>query len=224
VCLASGVTRIQHDNSRITAIEINGKEVISIDEMISTLPISCFVNLLAPTPPGHILSAEKKLRFRHVLLVAVFLDKNSVTDAASVYFPDSRYPFSRIYEPKNRDARMAPPGKTSLVAEIPCWQTDGLWTETDEDLTSDLCAHLMKLGWIKQQDITGSCVKRIECAYPVLELGFEQPVRDMFRYLDRFTNLNINGRNGRFEYTWIHNMMRQARDTVETYLRPVPAG
>ena len=34
------------------------------------------------------------------------------------------------------------------------------------------------------------------------------------RYLDRFTNLRLTGRSGRFVYGWIHNMMRFGLETV----------
>ena len=35
-------------------------------------------------------------------------------------------------EPRNRSALMAPPNHTSLVAELPCNESDELWHDTDD--------------------------------------------------------------------------------------------
>ena len=124
------VTRLFHDRGRITALEIDGKSLVETDFVINTLALSQFVQLMMPLPDKKVLALANDLRFRNVIVVALFLEKDSITKAGSIYFPDPRFLFTRVYEPKNRSAFMSPPGKTSLCAEIPCFpgkRRRGIW-------------------------------------------------------------------------------------------------
>ena len=48
----------------------------------------------------------------------------------------------------------------------------------------------------------------------VLFLGFERSLDPILRYLGGFANLELAGRNVRFEYGWIHGMLRGGKDLV----------
>jgi hypothetical protein len=50
----------------------------------------------------------------------------------------------------------------------------------------------------------------------VLSLDFEHSLGPILRYLDGFSNLALAGRNGRFEYGWIHEMMREGRSAASS--------
>ena len=157
----------------------------------------------------------KQLRFRNVILVALFLAKDRITNNGSVYFPDASIPFTRVYEPKNRSEEMAPPGYTSLVAEIPCQTEDAIW-KAGEDALSDLVSdHFVRLGWIAPGDIVGRSTYRIHHAYPILELDYEARLAPVLEYLSGFRNLQLAGRNGCFAYSHLHDMMRAGRRIVK---------
>jgi protoporphyrinogen oxidase len=164
------------------------------------------------------MAIKKGLRFRNIVLVAIYLEQNSVTRAATIYFPDDDFHFSRVYEPKNRYAQMAPPGKTSLVAEIPCQPEDEAWSKlSDQELIAGVTSKLIAIGWIKPGTVIGSGVFRVENAYPILETGFEQKVQRINEYLANFSNLSLSGRNGRFIYSWIHDMMRFGKTIIAKF-------
>ncbi len=212
------ISRVIHDRRRIVAIEVNGKEVIRTKEVVSTLPLNTFLQLMDPLPSEEIIHCARSLRFRNVILVALFLNRESITSAATVYFPSLEFPFTRIYEPKNRSICMSPPGKTSLVAEIPCQPEDTLWGADDNHLTGLIRSHLVRIGWIKESEIIGSAVKRMRYAYPVLEMGTGEKVRQIYDFLKTFSNLKVSGRNGKFVYAWIHNMMSFGKEIISDYL------
>lgn len=149
------------------------------------------------------------------MLVAIFLDKESVSDDATIYFPSGEFPFTRIYEPRNRSQALSPVGKTSLIAEIPCHHKDKLWHHDDREITSMITGILARTGCFRKEEILGTEIRRLLNAYPVLETGFEKNVTEVLDYLDRFRNLRLSGRNGRFVYAWIHDMMRFSREAVE---------
>jgi protoporphyrinogen oxidase len=209
------VTRLHHDHRRIRAIDANGAGRTAVDDVASTLPIGQLLAMLDPAPPKRILRHADTLTHRDLIIVALFLDKASVTSAATVYFPDPGVPFTRITEPRNRSAAMSPPGRTSLVAEIPCVAGGRIWNAEDPEITDLVTTPLRRIGWIRDGEFLGSKVVRMRYAYPVLALEAEESVNVVRDYLGRFENLTLAGRSGRFEYGWLHEMLRHGKDIVE---------
>jgi len=211
----SAVTRVFHDGARIAAIEINGKDRIPAQHVISTLPVSLFLKLMDPAPSPEILAAAGALRFRNLRLVVLCIGRDRVSPNASVYFPDPEHPFTRVYEPKNRSRAMAPAGKTSLVAEVPCQPEDALWRMEEAELARLVAGKFVETGWIKPEEIIDAAAYRIPNAYPIIELGGEGKTSLIMGYLGGFGNLSVSGRSGRFMYTHLHDMMRFGKDIVE---------
>ena len=213
ILLESRVTRIFHETGRIQAIELNGgRQLETPGWVVSTLPVDLVLDLLEPKVE---VDLGPGLGYRHVLLAALHLDKPRITQGATVYFPDATIPFTRIYEPQLRCASMSPPGKTSLVAEIPCSDESPLWTADDEKTTTLVTDILTGLGWIGPGDLLGAEVRRLAHAYPVLEVGYDQWLTRAETALAGFSNLRMSGRNGRFMYSWIHDQMNWGRQLVE---------
>jgi protoporphyrinogen oxidase len=150
--------------------------------------------------------------------VAIFLNRERISRNGSIYFPDPAFPFTRVYEPRNRRAEMAPLGQTSLVAEIPCQNGDAPWQADEATLVELVAGHFVRLGWFEPRDIVGSTTYRLPHAYPILELGYEDGVLPALTYLRRFRNLRLAGRNGCFEYTHLHDLMRQGLDAARDYV------
>ena len=209
------ISRVFHHDRLIRAVEINRSETFACSAALSSIPLDRFLRLLDPPPPLEVLQAAATLRFRHLALVALFLDREAVTNAATIYFPDQGLPFTRVYEPKNRSALMAPPGKTSLVAEIPYSAGDPYERMADEPLIELVRGHLSGAGLIAERDVVGAAVRRLADAYPVLEMGVENRRRDIFSYLDGFSNLKVIGRNGMFRYLHIHDLLPAAALAVK---------
>jgi protoporphyrinogen oxidase len=219
----SKVTRIVHGKGRIQSIVVNDAENIDVGDILSTLPLTYFLSIMDPEPDESIQSLGQGLRYRNLILVVLLLKRDSVSPNATVYFPESSFVFTRAYEPKNRSRLMSPPGHTSLALEIPCDPGDGTWAMRDEQLREQVLSQLLEIGWIKPEEVIGFIVKRIEHAYPVLEVDTEGKVESILEYLEGFGNLHIAGRNGRFAYTSIHELLRWSRDMVQGYVARCPA-
>ena len=166
---------------------------------------------------GKKIQQKEPARVLLLIVVALFLAKESITDAATVYFPDLAFPFTRACEPRNRSPYMSPPGKTSLLVEIPCQPEDEFWRLPEENLIQLVRSPLIEIGWIKPEEIMGTATARVDYAYPILEMGFEDKVEEINNFLDDFSNLRRSGRNGKFVYAWIHDMMRFGKEIVEQY-------
>jgi len=213
------INRVVHDGRNIRSIGIEGsQQQHHVRQVVSTLPLSLLVRIMDPPPPEEIVQLANSLRYRHLRLVVLFLDKPSVNGNATVYFPEKSFPFTRIYEPRNRSHFMSPPGKTSLVVEIPCHREDKIWGMANDELAGLITNRLVDIGWIQPSEVMGNWCGRLNYAYPILELGFENKVAQIFDWLNRFDNLSLSGRNGKFAYTHLHDMMRFGKEIVEEQL------
>lgn len=218
IVLNSSVSKICHNTKKITEIQINGKEIIEIDKVISTLPLKFLLQILEPRPPKHILKLAKTLRYRNLLLVTLFFKKESITPNASVYFPEPDFIFTRVYEPKNRSIYMSPPGKTSLVVEIPCQQEDDIWNLKIEEVIDLIKFKLIQIGWIKEEEVIDVWAGKLSHAYPILEIGYEDKIQEILDWIKNFNNLKISGRNGKFAYTHLHDMLIFGKEIIEEYI------
>ncbi len=209
------ITKLAHDGVKITSVELNGSERVAPERVINTLAPTQLLKLLEPAPPSHILDLAKSLRFRDLILVALFLNRPRVSRNASIYFPSREIPFTRLYEPKNRSIELAPPKQTCVVVEIPCFTHDELWARSDNDLTTLVASHLAKTNLIQSGELIEGKVHRLKMAYPVLELGKDKVVAELREYLMRYTNLYTIGRAGKFEYTHVHDLLRQGKELAK---------
>lgn len=214
------VREVRWDGGRVTGIRVNDSELLRAEHVISTLPLPVLARLMSPPLGGLELS---RLRLRHLRLVALLLDRPSVTRSATVYFPDPGVPFTRVYEPRNRSPRMSPEGRTSVVAEVPCSDADRLWTCGDEEAIEVVTAGLLPLGWFDARDIRAATTTRVHAAYPIIDLDAEAEAQRARRRLEDVRNLTLAGRAGRFEYAWIHNLLRQGRELAERIAASGPA-
>jgi protoporphyrinogen oxidase len=199
----TAVIGINHADNRIQSITVkdaDGVQGYAGYEFISSIPLTLIVKLLNPQPPAEILQAAASLRFRDLIVVTVMINRERVTDQTWIYVPDPAVPFGRIHEPKNWSTRMAPDGKTHLVVEYFCFKEDAIWTATDTTLTQRTVGELSKLGIIEPEEVLDSVVLRIPNAYPLFEVDYIEKQKCIVEYLDRFSNLELVGRGGQFEY------------------------
>lgn len=95
---------------------------------------------------------------------------------------------------------MAPPGRTLLVTERFCFRGDATWNASDAELIETTVQHLEKLGFIRRHEARDGMVVRIPAAYPLFEVGYQERSQILCDYLERFENLQVAGRGGRFRY------------------------
>jgi protoporphyrinogen oxidase len=212
----AGVVRINHSDFRVNSLSIRREgrlQQVPAHEFISSIPITRLVFMLDPVPPDHILKAAAALKFRDLVVVAIMVDRERVTDQTWIYIPEQKIPFGRIHEPTNWSPAMAPPGKTTLVMEFFSFKGDAVWNMTDERLTDLTVDNLVRLGFIARQEVLDSTVVRVPKAYPLFEVGYRKHADALLDYLGRFSNLHIAGRSGMFRY---YNMDVAIQSGIET--------
>jgi protoporphyrinogen oxidase len=218
----SDVDNIFHADGKITGIQCTDTETthsIQGSHYISSIPVTKLVEKMTPKPPEHVLEAASKINFRSLVIVALFLNKKSMTDLTWMYFPGKDIPFGRIHEPKNWSKELAPPGQSHIIAEYFCNTDDATWQSSDDTLTDSTAYHLQKLGFFKQKDVIDSCVLKIPYAYPVFDLHYREHLKVITEYLDGFSNLSLIGRSGMFSYLNMDQAMESGIMTAEKIMQ-----
>lgn len=230
--LSQGKLRYKH---RVVSIETRGDEIVSVGVMadgqvrqikpetvINTLPITRFARMMDPQPPPEVLDAAARLQFRDVVLVALFIDQESVSDAAVTYFQNPQYDFTRAHEPRNRSRALSPPGQTSLVVEFPCFRGDTVWSRDEDRLVNGLVKRLDEMGLVKESRIFASEVSRLPDAYPVYSKDYKAASEVVLSHLRQFQNLWTLGRGGSFFYGHVHDFVTDGFSTaaaVDRYIK-----
>jgi protoporphyrinogen oxidase len=172
------------------------------------------VGLLGDTMPEPARAAASRLRFRHVRLLFLRLARARVSERASIYIPDPAFCVSRICEPKNRSASMAPENETSLIVEAPCFRGDAVERLSDEEFSRRVVGELSTLGLLDPKEVLESRPHFIPNAYPVCANGYARDVGVIREALASIHNLETLGRAGRFVYSHLHDQLRFGKDCV----------
>lgn len=199
------IARIHFKNSK--AVEVKGR-------VISTLPATLLVKLLGDAVAEPARQAAARLRFRRIRLVFLRLDQVRVSENASIYIPDAGLCVTRVSEPKNRSAEMAPERETALVAEVPCFPGDALDALPDAELAARVVDELSGIGLLRRERVLDWEHVLLPFAYPVYSIGYENELRSITAGLSSIKNLDAIGRAGAFRYSHLHDQLRFGKDYV----------
>lgn len=225
VHIGTKVVQVNHESFRVGSVTVSDQDrryTVPAEEYISSIPLTTIVNMLSPAPPAPILEAAGSLRFRDLVIVAIMVDRERVTDQTWIYIPEQKIPFGRIHEPTNWSPAMAPEGKSLLVTEYFSFKGDAVWNMSDDALTDLTVDHLVLLGFVDRREVLDSMIVRVPNAYPLFEVGYDDHAGVLFDYLQRFSNLHIAGRSGMFRYYNMDVAIRSGMETAEKLLRRIP--
>ena len=211
--LGSKVSEIHHKDNSIDGILVDGK-FIQTETLVSTLPLNIFINILRPQPPKEIVDQINKIEFRFLRLCVIFLNMESFSENASIYFPENEFPFTRIYEPKNRSKAMAPNDKTCIVIEIPCESNDSIYNCSEDEFFKTIISCLIKNDFIDKKDIIDSTSLKVPYAYPILNHNLKSTLKMINNYVNTYKNLFNIGRSAQFQYMHTHDLFSEAKQKI----------
>lgn len=229
VHLGAEVVKVKHDGKRIRRVISQNKEghrkSVSPDWVASSIDLDALIQRLDPAPPGEVLAAATRLRYRGLVILFIRINAPRVTDDSWIYFPDESIPFGRWHEPKNWSPQMVPDDDhSSLVVEFFADHDEWFWNASAGDLLSLTVKHGRRLGLIDGAEIGATDKIVVPGAYPVWNVGYREPLDIILDYLDRFNNLSLVGRNGRFYYCTIDESLISGFTAAANFLEGVRTG
>jgi UDP-galactopyranose mutase len=138
--------------------------------------------------------------------------REHISDKNFVYVYDPSLIFQRLTFMSNLSPHMAPPGWSSLVAEV---SYRGFPTEDKHALKRQVQADLIAMGVVQPDDpIITTQVFDLPYAYPCMPIGWQEAVCAIRDYLER-QDIYLFGRFGEWNYLNIHDIIPQGRDLAE---------
>jgi protoporphyrinogen oxidase len=220
--MKSSVEKIAWQKGKVTelVIDVDGKrESVAGTDFISSMPVQELVRKLTPKPPANILQAADRLGYRDFLTVSLIINKADLFQDNWIYIHDSSVKVGRIQNFKNWSPEMVPdPAKTCLGLEYFCFEGDGLWTMSDDDLVKLATKELGALGLVDPNDVEDGAVVRMPKAYPVYDSVYAGAVNTIRDFLAGLNNLYLVGRNGMHKYNNQDHSMLTAMLSVKNIL------
>ena len=211
------VKKITHKRGKITGLVCGNSKITDPEMVISSLPLDKTIHLMDPTPPNEILLAVNEIGYRNIRICVLFLDTPFFSENASIYFPDRKLNFTRIYEPKNRSAHMAPMDKTCIVIECPYDSGDQLSSMRNDEFYEMIINDLVNENLIKKDQIIDYDIFDMNNAYPILDLSMKEKKKKILSYLHTFENMYLIGRNAEFQYLHTHDIIAKGRKLIESF-------
>ncbi len=198
--------QIAMPNGNLTAIRAR--------HVISSMPMRELATRLHPMPDT--LPQAAALRYRDFLTVALFIRSPDLFPDNWIYIHDQKVKVGRVQNFRSWSPEMVPdPDMACVGLEYFCFEGDGLWASSDEDLVALATAEMQILGLCSAEQVTGGAVVRQHKAYPVYDDGYGANVAAVARELEeRYPTLHLVGRNGMHRYNNQDHAMMTAMLTV----------
>ncbi len=212
------VTKIFWKPGRVTGVEAGGVRYEG-DTFISTMPIRELIAALDPPPPPRVVKAQEAFSYRDFLTVALITRGVPQSDDNWVYIHDPSVQVGRVQIFNNWSPEMVPePNRTCFGMEYFCFEGDGLWSMSDEDLIKLGAQELETIGMGKAADVVDGTVVRQPKAYPVYDDAFRPGLEILREFLTEIPNLQLVGRNGMHKYNNQDHSMLTAMLAVRNIL------
>lgn len=195
IYLNSKIEEVIVKDNKISAIKVNSR-FVAADSVISTIPITELTRMARGSGQ---LDVFKDLKYRCLIILALKIDREKITEGLWNWFPEERYPFYRISEPKNGIMCATEQDKTLLTIEITCGIRDELWLMSKERLKDKIVPYISEIYGVKENEILDYDIVRIEFGYPVYLLD-QDTISGSIDFESGIENLYLAGRNGRFRY------------------------
>ena len=205
----------------VTARNARGEErTFRAPHVISSAPIRELARMIAPALPPRVIAATDALKYRDFLTVALMMKDRTNLPDNWIYVHDPAVRVGRIQNFKSWSPDLVPdPSMACYGLEYFCFEGDGLWTSSDEQLIALAASELAQLGLGVPEDVRDACVVRQPKAYPVYDADYAGHVATFRTELAaNYPRLHLVGRNGMHKYNNQDHAMMTAILTAKNIL------
>jgi protoporphyrinogen oxidase len=211
---------------RVTSVEARTPkgELVSLrgDYFFSTMPVRELLRAIHAPVPARIKAISEGLVYRDFITVGLLVDRLLITEPDGSMIKDT---WIYIQEPDVLVGRMqifnnwsphlvSDPDKVWIGLEYFCYETDALWKMQDEEMVRFAIGEVARIGILNPAEVRDSCVFRVPKTYPAY-FGTYDRFDEIVRYMDRYENLFLVGRNGMHKYNNQDHSMLTAMVSVD---------
>jgi protoporphyrinogen oxidase len=210
--LATTVESIDPEKRRIRLRDFDA--AIEYETLVTTMPLDVLVRMLDPLP-DEVRQAGGRLRHNSVLSVNLGVEGRELSPYNWVYFPEPEFCFYRLGFPSNSSPRVAPPGASSVTAEVAFSNARPI---DKAAAVRQVKADLERIGILKRGDKIGvEAVFEIPCAYVLYDHARRSAVDAIQRHLRSRGILSV-GRYGAWEYSSMEDAIMGGKEAAELIL------
>jgi len=184
--------------------------------IISSAPLSTFIQSLCPAPPKEVTADLGAFSYRGFITVAImFKGKQSFPDNW-IYIHEPKVKVARIQNYRNWSEWMTPgPEYICYGLEYFCQENDDFWNKKDEELFEIALNELRILKLKYEQEELDFKVIRSAKAYPVYDLNYDKRLRKTMNFIQSDSTLHLVGRSGLHRYNNQDHSVKTAMLTVK---------
>jgi protoporphyrinogen oxidase len=217
---------------RVMGVEATTPEGESVtlegDYFFSTMPVRELLRAIDAPIPEDVQAISDGLQYRDFITVGLLVDRLLITEADGSPVKDT---WIYIQEPDVLVGRMqifnnwsphlvSDPSKVWIGLEYFCYDTDALWNMSNEEIAKFAIGEVAKIGILKPEEVRDSCVYRVPKTYPAY-FGTYERFDEIVRYMERYENLFLVGRNGMHKYNNQDHSMLTAMTAVDNIVTGV---
>jgi protoporphyrinogen oxidase len=179
------------------------------DYVVSSAPMRELIPNILPTMSTASLTAASKLGYRDFLTVVLICKDADAFSDNWIYIHEPNVKVGRIQNFKSWSPFMVPdPNMACYGLEYFCFEGDGLWTSSNEDLIALGTKEIHQIGLTQPSSIVDGYVVRQPKAYPVYDQEYKGHLEVIRQELKNYDGLYLVGRNGMHKYNnQDHSMM-----------------
>ena len=226
ILLNTEVIQVHHHNSQVSHITLKNRitkkeNTVACGGLISSIPLTHFVQQLQSSPPEKVIDAAKSLKFRNTILVYLIVEGGNIFPDNWLYINDPRVQVGRVTNFANWSPEMlANTEQTPLCCEYWCNFGDDLWQCPEDELRILAEKDLRKIGLLKNQAVSDGFIVRLPRTYPVYAGNYQASLSEIQGYLQTFQNLQLVGRYGAFKYNNQDHSLLMGIFAAENVLTP----
>ncbi len=197
-------------------VKLEDEHDSGFDYVISSAPIKDLVPNIHPLLSAETAKASEELAYRDFITVILILKDNNLFRDNWIYIHDPSVKVGRIQNFKSWSPYMVPDETMACYGlEYFCFEGDGMWTSSNEDLIALGKHELQQIGLGKAEEILDGYVVRQSKAYPVYDRNYKKNIEIIREGLRLYQGLYLVGRNGMHKYNNQDHSMMTAMLAVE---------
>jgi protoporphyrinogen oxidase len=224
--LPMGNMKLNHElvsiDPRERQLTFSNGHVVQYDSLVSSVALPDMIRMIKGAP-ADVADAARRLACSTCVLVNIGVDREEVSKAHMTYFYDEDICFTRLGFPSMLSSNNAPPGTSSIQAEVYFSDKYKPLTGKADDWIEPVIRDLRKCGLVREDDrILSKKAMLLRYANIIFDLERKDALKTVHGYLDDI-GIAYCGRYGDWGYMWTDESFISGERAADRALSAVTA-